>query len=94
MYQIVRLQKDLSQPGFSDRIVLQVEFVEPMERVLVCMHVEGIDRKVVCGKTQRSEHFSEGEVFPISEDDNILSHGEAGGIDSREKTNIGGALHF
>jgi hypothetical protein len=47
-----------------------------MEGVLVCVHVQGIDRKLVCAETKRSEHFSEGQVFPVSEDDNILSRGE------------------
>ena len=78
MDQIIRLQEDLSQPGLSYRIILQIELVEPVERVLVCVHVQGVDRKIVCTETQGSEHFGEGQVFPVSEDDNILFHGERG----------------
>ena len=91
---IVRLQEDLSQPGLPDRIVLQVEFVEPVERVLVRVHVQGIDRKIVCTETQGSEYFGEGQVFPVSEDHNILLRGEKGDASRKKGTNVGGTLHL
>ena len=33
-------------------------------------------------------------MFPVSEDDNILSDDENEGTDRLERTNVGGALHF
>lgn len=33
-------------------------------------------------------------MFPVSEDDNILSHSENEGMDRWERTNVRGALHF
>lgn len=45
---------------------------------MVRVHVQGVDRKVVCAETQGSEHFCKGQVFPISENDDILSYGEHG----------------
>jgi hypothetical protein len=34
---VVRLHKDLTETGLADRVVLQVELVEPVERVLVSL---------------------------------------------------------
>ena len=36
---VVGLQENLPQSGLSDRIVLQVEFVESMERIIMGVHV-------------------------------------------------------
>jgi len=33
---VVLLEEDLTQPAFADRVVFEVEFVEPMER-FVCL---------------------------------------------------------
>jgi len=40
---IINFQENLSQPGLADRIILQVEFIEPMEGILMGVHVEGVD---------------------------------------------------
>ena len=45
---IVDLQKYFSQTGLSDRVILEVELVESVERVLVSMHVERVDGKIIC----------------------------------------------
>lgn len=44
---VVRFQKDLSQPRLSDRVILQVEFVESVKRILMCVHIERVDREVI-----------------------------------------------
>jgi hypothetical protein len=36
---IVRLQKDLAKTGFADWTVLEVELVEAVERIRMCVHV-------------------------------------------------------
>jgi hypothetical protein len=44
----------------SDWIVFEIELVEAMEGVLVRVHIEGIDRKVVCCQFERFKHLREG----------------------------------
>lgn len=43
LYEVIRLQKDLPQPRLANRVIFQVKLVEALERVLVRVHVEGID---------------------------------------------------
>ncbi len=50
--EVIRLQEDLTQPRLANRIILQIELVETMERILVCVHVQGIDRKVIRREVQ------------------------------------------
>ena len=69
---VVRLEEDLAQPRLPERIVLQVELVEPVERVLVRVHVEGIDRELVRGQVQRLEHLFERQFLSVTEDDHVL----------------------
>jgi hypothetical protein len=40
---VIDLQEYLSKPRFSDWVVFEVEFVEPVKRVLVSVHVKRID---------------------------------------------------
>lgn len=40
---IIRLEEDFPQSRLSNRIILQIEFIEPVERILVRMHIQGID---------------------------------------------------
>ena len=40
---IIRLQEDLPQSRFSNGIVLQIEFIETMEGIVMGVHIEGID---------------------------------------------------
>ena len=41
------LDEDLTQAGLAARVVLQVEFVEPVEDVFVRVHVQRVDVEVV-----------------------------------------------
>ena len=70
---IVGLQEDLPQSRLPDRIVLQVEFVESMERVIVGVHIQGVDRELVGGETETLEYFVQCELLAITEDDDILT---------------------
>lgn len=69
---VVSFEENLSQTGFANWVILQVEFVEPMEGILMSMHVQCVDRQVVGCQLQRFEHLRECELVPISEDDDVL----------------------
>lgn len=69
---VIRLEENLSQARLSDGIVLQIELIEPMERVLVGVHVESIDREVVGGELQRFEDLLQSEFVPITVDYKVL----------------------
>lgn len=43
-----------------------------MERVLVCVHIEGIDRQVVRREVERLKNLSQREFCPVTEDYDIL----------------------
>lgn len=42
--EVVSFEEYFTQPGFSNWIILEIEFVESMERILMSVHVKGIDR--------------------------------------------------
>lgn len=69
---IIRLQKDLSQARFSYRIILQIEFVKALERVHVSVHVESINRQVICRQIEGLEDLFESEPGIIAKYYNIL----------------------
>ena len=54
---IIDLQKDLPKPRFSDRVVLEVEFIKPVERVLMGVHIERVDGQIVGAQLQRLENL-------------------------------------
>lgn len=54
---VVRLEEDLSQSRLSQRIVLQVELVEAMEGILMCVHIKRVDREIVRSEMQGLEHL-------------------------------------
>ena len=70
--QVVRFQEDFPQTRFSNWVILQIEFVETVEGVLVGMHIQCIDRKVIGGKLERFEHLGKRKIFLVTEDNNIL----------------------
>ena len=72
LHVVVRLEEDLAQPRLADRVVLEIEFVEAMERVLMCVHIERVDGEVVRGQIERLENLRESEVLAVAEDDNVL----------------------
>ena len=69
---VIRLQENLPQPRLADGVVLQVELVETVERILVRMHIKGVDREVVGRQVQRLEHLLQSQFLAISEDDDVL----------------------
>lgn len=69
---VVRLEEDLSQSRLSQRIVLQVELVEAMEGILMCVHIKRVDREIVRSEMQGLEHLRQRQLFPVTEDDDIL----------------------
>jgi hypothetical protein len=71
--EIICFQKDGSQPGFSDRIVFQVEFVESMEGIVMSMHIQRIDRQIVGGQMQRFKYLTKGQMFSISKNNDFLN---------------------
>jgi hypothetical protein len=71
--EVVRLQEDLAESALADRIVFEVELIEPVETVLMRMHVERVDGEVVRGQVQRLEDLLESELFAVAEDDDILT---------------------
>src|SRR5262245_55119756 len=94
--QVVGLEKDLAQPRLADRVVLEVELVEPMERVLVRVHVERVDAEVVGRQAQRLKHLAQREVFPVAKDDHVLA---AAAVSRRTavppgRTHLGRRLHL
>lgn len=36
------------------------------------MHIEGVDRKIVCSEAKRLKNFRERQLFAITEDDHVL----------------------
>lgn len=44
---VICLQEYLSESRFTNRVVLKVKLVESMERILVSMHIQCIDGKVI-----------------------------------------------
>ena len=69
---IVRLEEDLTEARFADRVVLKVELVESVEGVLVRVHVERVHGEVVRGEVQRLEHLLKRQLRTIPEDHHIL----------------------
>lgn len=69
---IVRFEEDLSKPGLSNGIILQIEFVKPMERILMRMHIQCVDRQIIGGEVEWLENLSQREFFFISENNNVL----------------------
>lgn len=69
---VVRLQEDLPQSRFANWVVFQVELVKPMERVLVRVHIKGVNGKVVSGEVERLEHLFQRKLFAVSMDNHIL----------------------
>lgn len=55
---IVALEEDLPQSRLSERVVLEIEFVEAMERVLMGVHVERIDGEIVSREIERFKDLS------------------------------------
>lgn len=56
---IICLQEDLPKPRFTNGVIFLVEIVESVE-LLVSVHVESIDRQVVCGKIKSLEDLLQG----------------------------------
>ena len=50
---IICLEKNFPQTRFPDGVIFKIELVEPMERVLVGMHIKCVDGKIVCGEFER-----------------------------------------
>ena len=69
---VIRFEKDLTQARLSDWVVFEVELVEPMEGVLMRVHIQGVDRKIVRFQVQRLEDLRERKMLPITEDHNVL----------------------
>ena len=53
---VVRLEEDFAQLGLANRVVLEVEAVEAVERVLVRMHAQRVDAQVVRSQLERVKH--------------------------------------
>jgi len=51
---------------------LEIELVEAVERILMSVHVESIDRKVVSCQIEGFEHLAQREMLSITEDDHFL----------------------
>lgn len=47
-----------------------------MERVLVRMHIERVDREIVGRQVERLEHLSQRQVLAVSENDDLLQKSE------------------
>ena len=69
---IVRFQEDLSQTRLADRVIFQIELVKAVERVLVRMHIKGVDGKVVRRKAEGFEHLLQGKFFPVTDNYGVL----------------------
>ena len=54
---VVCLEKYLTQSRFAYRVIFQVELVEAMERILMCMHVEGINRQIIRCQCERLKYL-------------------------------------
>ena len=44
---VICLQEYLPESRFTNRVVLEIKLIETMERVLVSMHIQRIDGKVI-----------------------------------------------
>ena len=51
------LHEYFPQPALTTRIVLQVELVEAMKYVLVCVHVKRVDIQIVPSQLQRLKNL-------------------------------------
>lgn len=93
--QVIRFQEDFPQARFPNWVILQVEFVEPMEGILVGVHIQRIDRKVVGGKLERFKHLRKSKMFLVTEDNDILSRlVRLSSPHSQRRTNVRTALHL
>lgn len=97
--EIIRLQKYLSQSGFSYRIILEVEFVKALERIHVSVHVESINRQIICRQIEGLEDFFESELGIIAKYHNILQsipkYGfSEPGISDKVMNDLGTTLHL
>jgi hypothetical protein len=58
--------------GIKSRTVFSVEAVKAVEGVPMSMHIQGIDRQVVCRQVERFEDLPEAKVFVVSESDRVI----------------------
>jgi len=71
-YHIICLQEDFSKTRFSYRRVLQIETIETMKGILMRVHIQSIDRKIVRSEVEGFKHLPKRQMFAISEYDKIL----------------------
>jgi hypothetical protein len=64
---IIVFEEDLAQTRLADRIVLQIELIEAVER-LIRVHVQCIDRQVVWLQIQRLKHLCQCQSFVVAHD--------------------------
>jgi len=64
---------------------LEIELIEAMERILMSVHVESIDRKVISCQVERFKYLAKREVLSITEDDHFLECMKMEGISTRLK---------
>ena len=70
--QVILLDENLAEPGLSARVVLEVKPVEPVERVLVRVHVQRVDVEVVGAQVDALENLAKVEKFAVAIDDLLV----------------------
>jgi len=69
--QVVRLEEDFSETGRPSWVVPIIEPIETV-KLLMRVHVQRVDGKIVCSQVERLEHLLEGQVLAVTVNDNLL----------------------
>lgn len=95
-------QRRRPSEAFRAQCTRQTQHDSPVERILMCVHVESVNGEVVGSEVERLEHLAQGEMLSVSIDDDFLrsdnQHVSAQGlIDAKivmKHAHIRATLHF
>mmetsp|Transcript_12255 Transcript_12255/g.51590 ORF Transcript_12255/g.51590 Transcript_12255/m.51590 type:complete len:756 (-) Transcript_12255:852-3119(-) len=72
LQEVVLFDEDFAQLALAARVVLQVELVEPVESVLVSVHVERVHVQVIAGQVEQLEHLCQRTLLPVNLGDDLI----------------------